>query len=139
MPHDCKSIHTGRTYRKNNETQKNGRDNLANNYTAQQLIKNESPLLRHYHISTGCNRDQEPALVHAQVFFDKHLHWHLVIHITLPAEHNTPVQIEENKLFWLPKANAACVDCLCPAHSALQWSVWANGVLALLRYSPVQS
>lgn len=35
MPNDCKSIHTGRTYRKNNETtQKNGTDNLANNYTA---------------------------------------------------------------------------------------------------------
>lgn len=58
----------------------------------QLYMKHSSPLFRDNNISTGCDGDQEPPLVHTKIFFNKHFHRHLVIHITLPAEHkNTPL------------------------------------------------
>lgn len=58
-----------------------------------------STSLRNNNIATGCNGDQDPALVHAQISFNKRFHWHLVIHITLSEEHkNTPVKLNLEKV-----------------------------------------
>lgn len=54
--------------------------------TRKKKKRNSSSLFRDNNISTCCNRDQELALVHAKIFFNQHLHWHLVVHIALPAE-----------------------------------------------------
>lgn len=87
--------------------------------------KHSSPLFRDYNISTGCYGDQELALVHSKIFFNKHFHRHLVIHITLPAECKNTPRVN------CKRTNAICQAFLCQLFFKMfafidEWRIFQN-------------
>lgn len=111
-------------------------------------IKHSSPLFRDNNISTGCYGDQELALVHTKIFFNKDFHRHLVIHMPLSAEcKNTPVKWNVRKLMQSVRRSLSlllvrCVLSLyayCSGHSHLSFSwdlTWSSSLPSRGQYNP---